>query len=291
MILGLLLGLASGTGLAFGLHFITDRIKTPEDVREKLRLPPIGVIPKTKRGDKLSSVLANRSSAISEAYASLVTTLQFTTSEGMPRTLLVTSTIAEEGKSTTSFVIARMLAQNGKHVLLIDGDMRKPSFVIEESSDTGFSQMVVDGSELGRHILKTNEENLWLMPSGPVPPNPIQVLNSKRAARIIEQAREVFDFVIVDSPPAYGFADAPLLAAMCDAVLLVVESGKTRRRPALEAIERLRASGSIIIGVALTKYKFDASEYGYRYYEAYGEDKKALQPHELAEGLVGHGDS
>ena len=92
--------------------------------------------------------------------------------------------------------------------------------------------------------------------------------------------------LFVDAPPAYGFADAPLLATMCDAVLLVVESGRTRRRPAVEAIERLRSSGALIVGANLTKYKFDTSEYGYRYYEAYDENRVALRPHELAVGLI-----
>lgn len=286
VLLGFLLGLFAGCGAAFVLYYITDRISTPEDVREKLRLPPLGVVPKLKRKEELAEVLADRRSPVSEAYASLVTTLQFATSQGLPRALLVTSTLAEEGKSTTSFVIARLLAQNGKRVLLIDADLRKPSFVIEESVDTGFSQMVVDQSELRRHVLKTSEDNLWLMPSGPTPPNPVQVLNSERAAHIIQQARSIFDCVIVDAPPAYGFADAPLLAAMCDAVLMVIESGRTRRRPAIEALERLRASGALITGAALTKYRLDTSEYGYRYYEAYGESHAAIRPHELAVGLI-----
>lgn len=286
VLLGTLLGLALGAAAAFALYYITDRISTPEDVREKLRLPPIGVIPRLKRKEKLGTILGDRKSAVSEAYASLATTLQFTTSEGIPRTLLVTSTIAEEGKSTTSFVIARLLAQSGKRTLLIDADLRKPSFVTEESVDTGFSRLVVEGSEPQRHILKTSTKNLWLMPSGPTPPNPVQVLNSDRARQVIEQAREAFDCVIVDAPPAFGFADAPLLAAMCDGVMLVVESGRTRRRPAIEALERLRTSGALIIGAVLTKYRFDASEYGYKYYSAYDENRVALQPHELAVGIV-----
>jgi capsular exopolysaccharide synthesis family protein len=286
VLIGTLLGLGLGAALSFALHYITDRISTPEDVREKLRLPPVGVIPRLQRKEKLKAVLADRKSPVSEAYSSLATTLQFTTSEGIPRTLLVTSTVAQEGKSTTSFVLARMLAQNGKRVLLMDVDLRKPSFVIEESADKGFSQIVIDGTDLARHIVKTAEDNLWLMPSGPIPPNPVQVLNSERAARVIREAREAFDCVIVDAPPAYGFADAPLLAAVCDAVLLVVESGRTRRRPAIEAIQRLRAAGALIVGVTLTKYRSQTSEYGYRYYKAYGEDHLPLEPHELAVGLI-----
>lgn len=284
--LGLLLGLAIGAATAFVMHYIMDRISTPDDVREKLRLPSLGVIPRKKRNEELADLLADRRSAISEAYASLVTTLQFTTSNGIPRVLLVTSAIAEEGKSTTSLSIARLLAQNGKRVLLFDGDLRKPSFVIEESSDVGFSRLIASGGGVLNHVLRTSENNLWLLPSGPPPPNPVQVLNSPQAARAIEEAREVFDVVVIDAPPTYGLADAPLLAALSDAVLLVVESGKARRRLATDALSRLRGSGAVVVGVALTKYRFDAKDYGYSYYSGYDDDPARIRTHELAVGLI-----
>ena len=287
-LLGALIGLVLGLLIAFALHYVMDRISTPEDIREKLKLTPLGVIPRKKRGEELARTIADRRSAISEAYASLVTTLQFTSSKGMPHTLLVTSTIAEEGKSTTSFAIARLLAQHGNRVLLLDADLRKPSFIVEESRDIGFSQLVLEGGEIAGHVLKTNEENLWLMPSGPPPPNPVQVLNSVFASRVIEETRNLFDFVIIDAPPTHGFADAPLLAAMCDAVLLVIESGKTRRRPAIDAIQRLSTTGAQIVGAALTKYRFEVNDYGYRYYSSYREEAGALAAHELAVGLIKH---
>lgn len=286
VLLGALLGLVLGAATTFVSHYVMDRITTPDDVREKLRLPPLGVIPRKKRKEELADTLADRRSAISEAYASLVTTLQFTTSHGMPRVLLVTSAVAEEGKSTTSLAIARLLAQHGKRVLLFDADLRKPSFIVEESNDIGFSRLVVSGDGVLHHVLKTSEENLWLLPSGPPPPNPVQVLNSQPARRAIDEARELFDIVIVDAPPTYGLADAPLLAAMSDAVLLVVESGKARRRLATDAIARLRGSGAPVVGVALTKYRFDASDYGYSYYSGYGENTARLKAHELAVGLI-----
>ena len=191
--------------------------------------------------------------------------------------LLITSTISEEGKSTTSFVIASILAHYGKRVLLIDADLRKPSFAVEESADVGFAPMVIGGGELERHVIKTGEENLWLMPSGPIPSNPVKILSSDRSAMIIARAREMFDVVIVDAPPTYGFADAPLLASMCDGVLVLFESGKTRRRPALDVIDRLKSAGANIIGACLTKYRLEASEYGYRYYDAYGERQAQLE--------------
>lgn len=283
--IGLLLGLGAGAGLALAHYYFTDRIMTPDDVREKLHMPLLAAIPAKQRGEELAEVITDRRSPISESYATLGTTLQFSTAEGMPKTLLVTSTVAGEGKSTTSFVLARTLAQHGYRVLLIDADLRKPSFVVDDAGQAGFSQLVIDGRDFQDHVFKTSEDNLWLMPSGPIPPNPVQVLNSDKARGIIAQARESFDVVIVDAPPSYGFADAPLLASMCDTVALVVESGKARRRLVLESIHRLRASGAHIAGVALTKYRFSTSDYGYSYYHAYNSEGR-LEPHELAVGLI-----
>jgi succinoglycan biosynthesis transport protein ExoP len=284
--LGALLGLALGIAMAFGAHYILDRITTPDDVREKLKLPPLGIVPRKKRNEELAELMADRRSAISEAYASLVTTLQFTTTNGIPPVLLVTSAVAAEGKSTTSLAVARLLAQHGKRVLLFDADLRKPSFVVEETSDLGFSKLVTAGDGVSRHVLKTSENNLWLLPSGPPPSNPVQLLNSMAARRVIDEVRELFDVVVIDAPPTYGIADAPLLAAMSDAVLLVVESGKTRRRIASDALARLRSAGAVVVGVALTKYRFDARDYGYSYYAGYGDDPKRIRTHELAVGLL-----
>jgi capsular exopolysaccharide synthesis family protein len=286
-LIGLLFGFAAGTAAALAMHYVMDRITTPDDVREKLRMPPLGVIPRKKKKENLAELMADRRSAISEAYASLVTTLQFTTNAGIPRVLLITSAIAEEGKSTTSLAIARLLAQHGKRVLLFDADLRRPSFIVEENSDIGFSRLIAKGERVANHVVKTSESNLWLMPSGPPPPSPVQVLNSPAAARMVEEAREIFDLVVIDAPPAYGLADAPLLAAMSDAVLMVVESGKTRRSIATDALNRLRGSGTTVIGVALTKYRFDASDYGYSYYSGYGDDPARIRTHELAVGLIG----
>lgn len=283
--IGLVLGVGAGAGLALAHYYFTDRIMTPDDIREKLHLPLLAAIPAKQRGEELAEVITDRRSPISESYATLGTTLQFSTEEGMPKTVLITSTVAGEGKSTTSFVLARTLAQHGYRVLLIDVDLRKPSFVVDDAGQAGFSQLVIDGRDFQDHVFKTSEDNLWLMPSGPIPPNPVQVLNSDKARGIIAQARESFDVVIVDAPPSYGFADAPLLASMCDTVALVVESGKVRRRLVLESIQRLRAAGAHIAGAALTKYRFSTSDYGYSYYHAYNNEGR-IEPHELAVGLI-----
>lgn len=290
--IGLLLGTAIGVTLIFLYEFLTDTIKTPEDVREKLHLPPLGVIPKSKKKEQIGVELEDTKSPLTEAYASLLTTLQFTTTNGMPSSLLVTSTHPAEGKSTTSFALAQSLAGLGKSVLLLDADMRRPSFVVEERSDIGLSRLLVAPGNVTEHILKASLDNLWLMPSGPVPPNPAQLLNSARMGEIMNGLREFFDVVIVDAPPTHGFADTTLLASVCDGVLMIVKSGHTRRRDALGAIIKLQGSGSLILGVGLTQYQSVIGEYGYGYgyYESYQSIEAKPRKYLLAAQLMKGGE-
>lgn len=288
LVLGLILGLGLGVALAFAYEVLTDTIKTPEDVREKLRQPLLGVVPKKKRKQDLAEQVSDPLSPISEAYASLVTTLQFTTNQGMPGVLTVTSTSPSEGKSTTSLILAKKLASLGKRVLLIDADLRRPSFIIEENFEAGLSQLLSGHGELSDHVMPTAEDGLYLMPSGPVPPNPGLLLNSETMRACIRRLRSKFDHIILDGPPMLGFADSTLLALNSDGVLFVVESGKTRRRAALEALSRMRAVGGRILGVALTKHVGKSGEYGYRY-EQYAKNYALAvrpQPHELTPALL-----
>ncbi|MBV8687587.1 MAG: polysaccharide biosynthesis tyrosine autokinase [Alphaproteobacteria bacterium] len=272
LLIGLGLGLIGGIGAALALEFLNDTIKTPEDVRDKLQLPSLGVIPKKKGNDALSEELKDQSSPISEAYYSLRTSLQFTTETGAPKSLLITSTRAAEGKSSTTLALAQNFARLGNSVLLIDGDLRKPAFVTGVEPDEGLSKLLTNVEPLAKHVLKTQFENLSLLPCGPLPPNPAELLASTRLKAILAEAMQQFDMVIVDGPPVLGLADAPLLAGVCRASLLVVESGKTRTRAATDAIGRLKASGGNIVGAVLTKFHQRAHGYGYGYgygYEPY----------------------
>jgi capsular exopolysaccharide synthesis family protein len=272
LLIGLALGLISGLGAALALEFLNDTIKTPEDVRNKLGLPSLGVIPRKKGNDPLADELKDQSSPISEAYYSLRTSLQFTTETGAPKTLLITSTRAAEGKSSTTLALAQNFARLGNNVLLIDGDLRKPAFVTGSDPDEGLSKLLTNSEPLAKHVLKTQFEKLSLLPCGPLPPNPAELLASSRLKTIIAEALNQYDMVIVDGPPVLGLADAPLLAGVCRATLLVVESGKTRTRAALDAMTRLKNSGGNIVGAVLTKFHARAHGYGYGYgygYEPY----------------------
>jgi capsular exopolysaccharide synthesis family protein len=272
LLIGLGLGLVGGIGAALALEFLNDTIKTPDDVRDKLQLPSLGVIPKKKGAEAVSEELKDQTSAISEAYFSLRTSLQFTTETGAPKSLLITSTRAAEGKSSTTLALAQNFARLGNSVLLIDGDLRKPAFVTGLDPNEGLSKLLTNADPLGQHVLPTQFENLSLLPCGPLPPNPAELLASPRLKAILAEAIGSYDMVIVDGPPVLGLADAPLLSAVCRATLLVVESGKTRTRAALDAVNRLKASGGNIVGAVLTKYRHQAHGYGYGYgygYEPY----------------------
>ena len=263
--IGLALGLIAGVGVAIALEFVNDTIKTPEDVREKLQLASMGVIPQKQGAASLAEELKDQSSAISEAYFSLRTSLQFSTDNGAPKSLLITSTRAAEGKSSTTLALAQNFARLGNRVLLIDGDLRKPAFVTGSEPEEGLSKLLTNHDPLRMHVLKTHFENLWLVPCGPLPPNPAELLASPRLRLLINEATSQFDMVILDGPPVLGLADAPLLGAACRATLLVVESGKTRTRAALEAIARLKSAENHILGAVLTKYRHQSNTYGYNY--------------------------
>ena len=286
LILGLLLGLGLGAVLAYLYEFLTDSIKTADDVRTALKLPVLGIIPVKSRADELTVELSDPKSHLSEAYASLVTALQFATNSGFPRSLLVTSSVPSEGKSTSSYVLASQLAQLGKRVLLVDADLRKPSFIVPGGEDKGLSKLLTTNEPVDEYVLRTNLENLWLLPCGHVPPNPSQLLNSKRMKGIMDGLSQHFDCIIVDGPPSTGFSDSALLGSICTGVLFAIESGKVRKKKAKDVVADLLASNNVILGVALTKYKSTDKRYGYGYGYSYSNSAAAeLLPHELTPAL------
>lgn len=273
LILGLGFGLLAGVAGAVGLEFANDTIKTREDVRTKLRLPCLGTVPKTSAKDTFVEDLKNPTSLVSEAYSTIVAALRFSTDDGMPKVLLVTSAQPGEGKSSTALAIAQNFARREKSVLLIDSDLRKPAFKAA-SDDIGLTKLLTSEDKIDGHIVKTQHDNLSLLPSGPVPPNPADLLSTGRIRAIIAEAAERFELVVIDGPPTIGLADSPLLASAAGHVLFVVESGKTRTRAAIEALNRIESTGGHLLGAALTKATEMAGRYGYgQYGYGYGRGK------------------
>ncbi|HEU4696203.1 MAG TPA: polysaccharide biosynthesis tyrosine autokinase [Sphingomicrobium sp.] len=272
LLFGLGAGLLAGIAGAVGLEFLTDTIKTREDVRKKLGIPCLGAVPRTAARDAFVEDLKNPTSGVSEAYSAIVAALRFSTEAGMPKVLLLTSTQSAEGKSSSALALAQNFARREKSVLLVDGDLRKPAFK-GATDHVGLSKLLTTEDALRAHVLETQHPNLSLLPGGPVPPNPADLLSTGRIRKILDEAEEQFDLVILDGPPTLGLADAPLLAAAAGNVLFVVESGSTRTRAGIEALNRLEATGAHVLGAALTKASADegygCGRYGYGY--AYGQ--------------------
>jgi capsular exopolysaccharide synthesis family protein len=272
MIQALVLSLAAGVGLAFGLNYIDDTIKTPEDLRNKLGLPVIGIIPKmAKKSERVTDALSDPKSGVSEAYLSARTALDFSTSHGTPKSLLLTSTKPSEGKTSSTIALASAYAKNGHQVLIIDADMRKPSFVVDKGQSIGLSGLLTQDVQLVEQVVRSNTPGLYLLPSGVVPPNPAELLSGPRLRTVIEEAEAHFDFVIIDSPPILSFVDAPVLGTVCEGALIVIEAGSIRRPAVERTVNRLLESRTNLIGAILMK--FDAKKAGYDYgyyYAAYG---------------------
>lgn len=270
---GLILSLLAGLGLAFALNYIDDTIRTPEDVKSKLGLLAIGIIPKNRGvSGKITAALNDPRSPIAEAFFSARTALEFTTTTGAPRSLLVTSTKPGEGKSSSALALGMSFARTGRKVLIIDGDMRKPSFMANASNSAGLSGLLMQDAALSRNILSSSTPGLYLLPSGTIPPSPVEILSSPRLAALLEEASGQFDIVILDSPPLLGLADAPIMASICEATIMVIESGGVRRSAAQRSISRLMESNANVVGVMLTK--FDARKSGYEgseHYYSYGQ--------------------
>jgi len=273
VIVGLIGGLLIGLGAAFGLEWMDDTIKTPDDLTGKLGIPALGIVPRADKGITVQEQLADPRSQVSEAYQSIRTALQFSTDHGLPKSLLITSTRASEGKSSSALALAQIIARLGTSVLLIDGDLRKPTFRGPSGSDAGLSSLLAGSDNLQETIQPTEHEGLSLLPAGQIPPNPAELLASGRMSAILEQASSMFDYVVIDGPPVLGLADAPLLSFHCEGIVMIVESGAIRRAAALNAVNRLRSADARIMGGVLTKFSATKSGYGYGYGYGYGDDQ------------------
>ena len=278
ILIGLLGGLVLGFGTAFAIEWIDDTIKTPDDVTSKLRLATLGMIPIITKGHSgVHEQLQDPRSQVSEAYQSVRTALQFSTNHGVPRTLLVTSTRAAEGKSSTALALSHALAALGARVILIDADLRKPTFRAPTVKSNGLSTLLAGSGTLDECIHPTEIENLSLVPSGPIPPNPAELLAAGRFKDILQEAAARADHVVIDGPPVLGLADAPLLASLIEGTVMVIEAGGIRRAAALNAVNRLRSADAQIMGAVLTKFNARRVGYGYGYGYGYGEDLYAYR--------------
>ncbi|KAA0548638.1 CpsD/CapB family tyrosine-protein kinase [Bacillus sp. BGMRC 2118] len=211
--------------------------------------------------------ITNPKSPISEQYKTIRTNIQFSTVDQTMRSLLVTSSGPAEGKSTTTANMAVVFAQQGKKVLLVDADLRKPTvhYTFRFTNTIGLTNLLTKQAELKDAIHETEQENLFVLTSGPIPPNPAELLGSRSMEDFLAAAYELFDIVIFDTPPVLAVTDAQVLANQCNGVILVVSSGNTENEAALKAKELLSNAKAKLLGVVLNNKQMKDSQYYYYY--------------------------
>ncbi len=294
--LSLFVGLALGVGMAFFLEYLDNSIKSTADIEKFIQLPMLGTIPmvmtpalagdptgpKRLRRDPVSPAvdlvtLRDPGSPASEAYKTLRTSLMLSTADGPPKLIVVTSSEPQEGKTVTTLNTAITLVQSGKKVLLVDGDMRRPRLhkALGAANAVGLSSYLSGNTELGPIIQDTQIPNLFLVSSGPIPPNPSELLASEHFDFLLETLRRSghFDHVLIDSPPLLSVADPVIMASKAGGTILVVQCGRTARMAVARGREKLMQAKANILGVVLNDVDVRHGEYyGYHYgyrYRAY----------------------
>ncbi|WP_310018926.1 polysaccharide biosynthesis tyrosine autokinase [Croceicoccus sp. BE223] len=269
LLIAFVIGVFLAGVFVFVRDLLDDAIRVPEDVEQKMNMALLGVIP-VASADNPDDDLADPKSPMSEAYNSLRGQLLYSTSEGLPKIIQVTSARQSEGKTTSSNAIAAGLARMGKRVVLVDADLRRPSEHKRHrlANQHGLSGLLTGADTLTADTLHEIAPNLDVITSGPVPPSPTELLSSPRMAHLLEELARRYDCVVLDSPPVLGLADAPVLSALSDGVVFVVESAGSRTGVLRTALRRLRAMNPVILGAVLTK--FDPSHSANTYSEYYG---------------------
>ncbi|HEV8383345.1 MAG TPA: polysaccharide biosynthesis tyrosine autokinase [Candidatus Acidoferrales bacterium] len=292
--LSLVVGVILGGVLALFNEYLDNSVKIPEEVEQLIGLPALGVIPAVasissthaysralptatstvKPQAHELATLSQPHSVVSEAYRALRTSILLSTSKHPPQTILITSGQPREGKTTTALNLSITLAQRGDRVVLIDSDLRRPrvhrSFGM--SNDVGLSSYlagVVGIDDLPRAV--THIPNLFVISSGPTPPNPAELLSSEPMVGLFTELRRQFDFIVMDSPPAITVADSMILAAHADGVMLVIHGGVTTRESLRQAHKLLASVNARLLGVVLNNVDIRSADYQYYYTYYYGD--------------------
>lgn len=210
-------------------------------------------------------------SIVSEQFRTIRTNIKFSMPDDELKTIVVTSAIIKEGKSTVSANIAGVFAQEGKKVLIIDGDMRKPTvhYTFTLQNVMGLSNLLTRQCTIQEAIQETDIEGLSVITSGPIPPNPAELLASKQMGIVMGMLKEEFDLIIFDAPPVLSVTDAQILSNKCDATILIVNAGETQKNAIVKAKELLDLSKADIIGVIMNNINLKKKDY--YYYQYYGQ--------------------
>jgi succinoglycan biosynthesis transport protein ExoP len=302
IMIAFLLSLVAGIGLAFLLDFLDDTVKSVDDIDRYIHLPALAMIPASGNRGRIKALGAGPQpgpsettalamiddvrSPVAESYRHLRTSLLLSSAGQPPKTILVTSSQPSEGKTTTAINTAFMLSQTGAEVLIIDCDLRRPRLhaQFEVSNARGLTTWLSGEKDLDGIIQPCpRTRNLKILTSGPVPPNPAELLGSAEMRRLLEQLSEHYQHIIIDSPPAISFTDASILSTMVDGVMLVVHGGRSSRAVVRRAKQQLLDVGAHIFGVVLNNVRLETQDYYYSsYYSNYYSDAENASAGEQA---------
>jgi capsular exopolysaccharide synthesis family protein len=210
----------------------------------------------------------NPKSHIAEAYKTIRTNIQFSSVDNEIKVILIASSLPEEGKSTTSVNLAVTYAQESKKVLIIDADLRKPTLhrFFAKSNRTGLTNLLADQTSVHEAVMDTHIPNLFVLTSGAIPPNPAELLASKRMDHLLKELRSEFDVIIIDSPPTLAVTDSQILSSKCDGVVLVINHGKVKREAARKVVASLTHAKANLLGVVINNKELRKGESSYYYY-------------------------
>ena len=288
------LGLGIALGMAFLLEYLDDAIGVPEDLERYVQIPFLGIVPrqavKAAAGQEAETppemeTFHSPRSKVSEAYRGIRANIFFSQAEKEPQVILVSSSVAQEGKTTAAINIATVMAQYGYRVVLIDCDFHRGQLrkLFGIKHEEGMTNLLVGNKELKDALFETHIPNLHVIPAGRTPPNPSEILGSTRMQALLAQLQQDFDKIIIDSPPLIPVTDSLVAAKAVEGVVIVVRAGKTARgivRSAVESLERIGAHvfGAVLLGVDTAHHGYYSQQYYGYTYTADGESEKKKQP-------------
>ncbi len=269
LLLALFGGATLAVGLAFFFEYLDNRIKSPDEVKQHLGLPFLGMVPALFDKAIENPLISNGvPSNFSESFRAVRTNLLFSSADEGSRSVVITSTGPGEGKTVVATNLAVALAQAGQRVLLVDADMRKPRVhtVFDRSQEPGLSNVLVGNAKASEAVHTTAVPGLWVMPAGLHPPNPAELLGSKRFKDFMSSLAQHFDWVVIDTPPVMAVTDASVVAHLATGVLFVVGAEMTSRHAGQRALEQLEQARAKFIGAVLNRVDLQHNSYYYSQY-------------------------